>query len=94
MRHDTVAAGTLHVGHIGYTIRFLRHLESIDVTEVVTGELRQISHNGAETHLHYGDQASREVTLSHSHPVSINPPDNYGDYMRLTIPIESEGLYD
>lgn len=82
--HYYLAAGELNaIDHIGRTIRVRQWDGAHEMVTVTTAELRQISHNGAETHLTIGYGAEREITLTHAHLVSVNPPANYADMTQL-----------
>ena len=76
---EVIPAGEIHSGHIGVVARWYRYDRNTEIAVVTTAEIRQVSHNGAETHLTFGLGAEHEVTLAHDHPVVLGPADDYTD---------------
>lgn len=72
-----VTASELNATHIGAEIRYRQWDIKHQVDIIVTTTLRQVSHNSGETHLNHGEYAELEVTLSHSHPVMLDPPKDF-----------------
>lgn len=74
-------AAELNATHIGLDIRFATTLNRHGTVEaVITVELRQIGHNGGETHLTVGEGAIEEFTLTHDHIVVLNPAEDFSDW--------------
>lgn len=85
-----ITAGDLNANeHIGKQIRFRLWDNNRETATVITGELRQISSNGTETYVHYGNGAYAEATLANDQPVTIDPPDDHGDVPLLAVYDES-----
>lgn len=78
-----IKAGLLNVDDIGQTIRFRLWDNNTEVATVVTAELRQISHNSAETYLNVGIGAGTQCTLDVDQPVSVSPPADHNDVITL-----------
>lgn len=74
-----IPAGEIHAGHIGVTARWYRYDSNTEITVVTTAEIRQVSHNGGETHLTFGLGAVNQVTLEHDHPIVLGPAADYAD---------------
>lgn len=74
-----IPAGEIHSGHIGAMARWYRFDSTTGISVVTTAEIRQVSHNGAETRLIFGIGANNEVTLAHDHPVVLGPATDYTD---------------
>ena len=80
---ETWDAGNLCAEHIGRTIRVLVVDDVLEITTVITVELRQIDHNAAETTLLLGTGAEKEVTLDHDYSMILDPVADYSDMHRL-----------
>jgi len=80
-----VEAGTLNADHIGKLIRFHTWDADREIVTVTTAELRQISHNQAETTLTYGLMAEREVTMRGTQNVLLSPRADYADVEALAL---------
>ena len=80
-----VRAGELNADNIGDLIRWRTWNNNRETATVITAELRQISHNQAETHLVYGIGAAEEATLDTDQPVTIRPSADYNDVATLAL---------
>lgn len=78
-------AGALNADNIGTLIRFRQWNNNTETATVITAELRQISHSGGRTFLHFGTGADQEETLEYEQPVSLKPPANYSDVATLAM---------
>jgi hypothetical protein len=90
MSRHTICAKQLCGDHIGTTIRFRQWDNHTEISEVITAELRQLSHSGAETHVVYGVGASKEARLDPEQPVSLNPPTDYSDVSVWLTPYDDQ----
>lgn len=72
-------AAHLHAGDIGESIRFRVVDEARDVVNIVTAELRQITHDGGKTYIQIGLDAEVEYVLFHDHPIVFSPCPRYSD---------------
>lgn len=77
------AVQTLSGDDIGRMMRFYRWDAVKQIANVVTAELRQISHNSVETHLTYGYGADEEHTFQNGEVVSLDPPFSFADVVEL-----------
>lgn len=78
-----LTAGELSARNIGSTIRFRTWDQARELAVVITAELRQISHDGDETHINYSVGAEAESTLTHNHRITVHPPADYTDMPAL-----------
>ncbi|AGU91974.1 hypothetical protein ADAWI_57 [Mycobacterium phage Adawi] len=84
-RNTIITAAELSGQDIGQTIRFRQWDSQRETSTVITGELRQLSHNGSETHVVYGYGAEVEATLFPDQPVTLRPTDQYNDVPTLAL---------
>ena len=73
---------------IGKRIRFLavdNYEINRDIENVVTAELRQLSHNADETHIVVGLGAEREYTLKGDDVIIFSPLPDYSDVPHLIV---------
>ncbi|ABD58175.1 hypothetical protein PBI_COOPER_58 [Mycobacterium phage Cooper] len=84
-RNTFVQASELSGKDIGQTIRFRQWDAQRETATVITGELRQLSHNESETHVVYGYGAEVEATLFPDQPVTLRPTDQYNDVPTLAL---------
>jgi hypothetical protein len=70
---------TLNGDDIGKTVRFYTWDAQREIATMVTAELRQLSHNQAETHVTYGVLAEREYAFQRGELISVVPPFDYSD---------------
>ncbi|URC18167.1 hypothetical protein SEA_ZENTENO07_66 [Mycobacterium phage Zenteno07] len=83
------AVQTISGDDIGRLIRLYDWDADHEVATIKTGELRQISHNQAETTLIFGTGAEIEHTFQNGEPVSFDPPLDYTD-----VPELRQAFYD
>jgi hypothetical protein len=74
-----VFANELAARHIGTLVRFRQYDENRETASIWTGELRQLSANGAEVHIIIGNGAELEFTLEHTDRVILHPERTYAD---------------
>jgi hypothetical protein len=78
-----IAAGDLTAWHIGELIRFRLWDATSEVAQVITAELRQISHDQGNTCIHYGSNAVGYASLDPDQPITRNPQPDYADVATL-----------
>lgn len=72
-------AAQLSGAMIGQLIRFYVEDENRQIVTLVTGELRQLSHNGSEVVVHIGYGAEVEHVLNRDTHVIVNPRSDYSE---------------
>jgi hypothetical protein len=81
---EPIPAGLLNTAHIGALIRFAVFDPQTQIQTVITAELRQISHNAAETTINYGQGALGEATFDHDKPIVLGPSPDFDDHKWFT----------